>query len=66
MEIVAVLLLLATTVGLFFLGLFFWAYRGEQFENIEAPAARMLLDPDDEDRAHSRRADPGEPKSGAR
>lgn len=45
MEIIAVLLVLATLVGLIFLGLFFWAYQGEQFENIEAPAARMLIDP---------------------
>ena len=49
MEIVAILLVLATVVGLLFLGLFFWAYKGEQFENIEAPAARMLVDPDEAD-----------------
>ncbi len=44
MEIIGVLLFLATGVGLLFLGIFFWAYRGEQFDDIESPARRMLFD----------------------
>lgn len=44
MEIIGILLFLATLVGLLFLGIFFWAWRGDQFDNIEAPARRMLYD----------------------
>lgn len=47
MEIIGVLLLIASAVGALFLAIFFWAYRGEQFENIEAPARRMLFDPEE-------------------
>ena len=47
MEIIGVLLFLATGVGLLFLGIFFWAYRGEQFDDIESPARRMLFDAED-------------------
>lgn len=46
MEIIGVLLFLATAVGILFLGIFFWAYRGDQFDNIESPARRMLFDSD--------------------
>ncbi|MEQ9364963.1 MAG: cbb3-type cytochrome oxidase assembly protein CcoS [Leptospirales bacterium] len=46
MEIIGVLLFLATAVGMLFLGIFFWAYRGRQFDDIESPARRMLFDTD--------------------
>ena len=46
MEVIGILLFLATLVGLLFLGIFFWAYRGHQFDNIEGPAYRMLHDDD--------------------
>lgn len=48
MEAIVFLLLVATGVGLVFLGLFYWAWKTGQFENMEAPAHRILYDDDDE------------------
>ncbi|MCR9141800.1 MAG: cbb3-type cytochrome oxidase assembly protein CcoS [bacterium] len=53
MEIIGVLLFLATAVGVLFLGIFFWAYRGRQFDDIESPARRMLFESDTEAEAEA-------------
>lgn len=47
MEALLLLLLLATTTGLIFLGIFYWAYKSGQFTDMEGPAHRMLHDDDE-------------------
>ena len=49
MEAVVFLLFVAAGVGLIFLSLFYWALKLGQFDNIEGPARRMILDDEDDD-----------------
>ncbi len=44
MEIVYFLLPMAILLGLFFVGSFIWAAKKGQFDDLETPAHRMLLD----------------------
>jgi len=44
MEIIVVLLPLALGLGLVFVGAFLWAVRGGQYDDVETPRYRMLLD----------------------
>ncbi len=44
MEIMVVLLPLALGLGAFFLGLFLWAATKGQYDDVETPKYRMLLD----------------------
>lgn len=47
MEAIAIILLVATLIGLGFLLIFYWAWKSGQFDNIEGPAHRMLHDEDE-------------------
>ena len=49
LEAVVFLLFVAAGVGLIFLSLFYWALKRGQFDNIEGPARRMILDDEDDD-----------------
>ena len=44
MEIIAVLLPLALLLGATFVGLFMWAVKTGQYEDVETPKYRMLLE----------------------
>lgn len=48
MSIVFVLIPLALVLLVAALGAFFWAVRHEQFDDLETPAMRILLDDDEE------------------
>lgn len=47
MEVLIVILPIAAGIGLIFLAAFFWAWRTGQFEDLDAPARRMIYDKDE-------------------
>jgi len=47
MTVFAFLLPIALTTGAVFLGIFYWALRNGQFEDLKGPAERMILNDDD-------------------
>jgi len=48
MEAVMFILPVATGIGLIFLAAFYWAYKSGQFEDMEGPAARVILQDDEQ------------------
>lgn len=44
MEIIMVLLPLALGLGILFVGFFLWAVKAGQYDDVETPRYRMLLD----------------------
>jgi cbb3-type cytochrome oxidase maturation protein len=50
MNIIYVLIPLALLLLVTALWAFFWAVRNEQFDDLDSPATRILLDDDDPDR----------------
>ena len=44
MEVISVLLPLALLLGAFFIGAFVWAAKKGQYDDVETPRFRMLLD----------------------
>lgn len=44
MEIIIVLLPLALGMGILFVGIFLWAVKAGQYDDVETPRYRMLLD----------------------
>ncbi len=44
MEIIVVLLPLALLLGAFFIGAFIWSAKKGQYDDLETPSFRMLLD----------------------
>jgi cbb3-type cytochrome oxidase maturation protein len=47
MNILSLLIPLALGLGLFFVGLFIWATRSGQWDDLDTPAQRMLIDAED-------------------
>ena len=50
MDIIYLLLPLALALVALIIWLFFWAVRSDQFEDMEGPAHRILMDDDQRDR----------------
>ena len=48
MDIIYLLLPVALIIVLIIIGIFFWAVRSDQFDDLEGPAYRILMDDDDE------------------
>ncbi len=44
MEVIVILIPLALLLGLFFIGSFIWMTRKGQYDDLETPRLRMLLD----------------------
>lgn len=49
MDIIYLLLPVALIIVLIIIGIFFWAVRSDQFDDLEGPAYRILMDDDSED-----------------
>ena len=47
MDIIYLLLPIALIIVLIIIGIFFWAVKSDQFEDMEGPAHRILMDDDD-------------------
>jgi cbb3-type cytochrome oxidase maturation protein len=48
MDIIYLLLPVALIIVLVIIGIFFWAVRSDQFDDLEGPAYRILMDDDSE------------------
>lgn len=51
MDIIYLLLPVALIIVLIIIGIFFWAVKSDQFDDLEGPAHRILMDDDDADTA---------------
>lgn len=47
MDIIYLLLPVALIIVLIIIGVFFWAVKSDQFDDMEGPAHRILMDDDD-------------------
>ncbi len=47
MDIIYLLLPIALLIVIIIIGVFFWAVKSDQFEDLEGPAHRILMDDDD-------------------
>lgn len=47
MDIIYLLLPIALIIVLIIIGVFFWAVKSDQFDDMEGPAHRILMDDDD-------------------
>lgn len=57
MDIIYLLLPVALIIVLIIIGIFFWAVRSDQFDDLEGPAHRILMD--DDDNEHKQKKSPG-------
>lgn len=49
MDIIYLLLPVALLIVVIIIAIFFWAVKSDQFDDLEGPAYRILMDDDDED-----------------
>jgi cbb3-type cytochrome oxidase maturation protein len=49
MDIIYLLLPVALIIVIIIIGVFFWAVKSDQFEDLEGPAYRILMDDDNKD-----------------
>ena len=47
MDIIYLLLLIALIIVIIIIAVFFWAVKSDQFEDLEGPAYRILMDDDE-------------------
>ena len=50
MDIIYLLLPVALIIVIIIIAIFFWAVRSDQFDDLEGPAYRILMDDDDEEK----------------
>jgi cbb3-type cytochrome oxidase maturation protein len=50
MDIIYLLLPVALIIVIIIVGVFFWAVRSDQFDDLEGPAHRILMDDDDNEK----------------
>jgi cbb3-type cytochrome oxidase maturation protein len=50
MDVIYILLPVALIIVIIIIAIFFWAVRSDQFDDLEGPAHRILMDDDDSDR----------------
>jgi len=53
MDIIYLLLPVALIIVIIIIGVFFWAVKSDQFEDLEGPAHRILMDDDDSEKTNS-------------
>ena len=47
MEVIYILLPVALVIVIIIIGIFYWAVKSDQFEDLEGPAHRIIMDDDD-------------------
>jgi cbb3-type cytochrome oxidase maturation protein len=50
MDIIYLLLPIALIIVIIIVGIFFWAVKSDQFDDLEGPAHRILMDDDNNDK----------------
>ena len=58
MEVIYILLPVALLIVIIIIAIFFWAVRSDQFDDLEGPAHRILMDDDDIDRKIKKKPPP--------
>jgi cbb3-type cytochrome oxidase maturation protein len=58
MDIIYTLLPIALIIVIIIIAIFFWAVKSDQFDDLEGPAYRILMDDDDEDNKREKTASP--------
>ena len=53
MDIIYLLLPVALVIVILIIGVFFWAVKSDQFDDLEGPAHRILMDDDDIEKINS-------------
>jgi cbb3-type cytochrome oxidase maturation protein len=53
MDIIYLLLPVALVIVILIIGVFFWAVKSDQFDDLEGPAHRILMDDDDIEKTNS-------------
>jgi len=61
MEIVYLLLPIAIVIAIVAVGVFFWAVKSGQFEDLEGPAYRILMDDDKGEKDNADATPPDDP-----
>ena len=54
MDIIYLLLPIALIIVLIIIGVFFWAVKSDQFDDMEGPAHRILMDDDDSSKTETK------------
>ena len=60
MDVIYILLPVALVIVLIIIAIFFWAVRSDQFDDLEGPAHRILMDDDDGERKTTKKSPPSD------
>lgn len=65
MDVIYILLPVALVIVLIIIAIFFWAVRSDQFDDLEGPAHRILMDDDDGERKTTKKSPPSDSEKAA-
>lgn len=60
MDVIYILLPVALVIVIIIIAIFFWAVRSDQFDDLEGPAHRILMDDDDGERKTNKTSPPSD------
>ena len=60
MDAIYILLPVALVIVIIIIAIFFWAVRSDQFDDLEGPAHRILMDDDDSERKSKKPPSPSD------
>ena len=60
MDVIYILLPVALVIVIIIIAIFFWAVRSDQFDDLEGPAHRILMDDDDGERRTKKKSPPSD------
>jgi cbb3-type cytochrome oxidase maturation protein len=60
MDVIYILLPVALVIVIIIIAIFFWAVRSDQFDDLEGPAHRILMDDDDSERKTKKKSPPSD------
>ncbi|MBT8133946.1 MAG: cbb3-type cytochrome oxidase assembly protein CcoS [Gammaproteobacteria bacterium] len=60
MDVIYILLPVALVIVIIIIAIFLWAVRSDQFDDLEGPAHRILMDDDDSERKTNKTSPPSD------
>jgi cbb3-type cytochrome oxidase maturation protein len=60
MDVIYILLPVALVIVIIIIAIFFWAVRSDQFDDLEGPAHRILMDDDDSEHKTKKKSTPAD------
>ncbi len=60
MDVIYILLPVALVIVIIIIAIFYWAVRSDQFDDLEGPAHRILMDDDDSERKIMKKSPPSD------